>query len=220
MTDAAVYSIVVPTVGRSSLIRLLDALADGRGPGPVELVVVDDRPSADKPLLASIDERRLAVRVVFSGGRGPAAARNVGWRSTSSPWVVFLDDDVVPTAQWRSDLAADLADLPWQVAGSQGRLHVPLPTGRRPTDWERNTAGLMTARWATADLAYRREVLEEVGGFDERFPRAFREDADLGLRVGEAGYLIVQGGRRTDHPVRPAGVGSVLRSRPATPMTC
>jgi histidinol-phosphate phosphatase family protein len=204
MSDAAVYSVVVPTVGRPSLVRLLDALAAGGGPGPADVVVVDDRVSANNPLLASGDERRLPVRVIASGGRGPAAARNAGWRATSSPWVVFLDDDVVPTRQWRTDLAADLADLPWQAGGSQGGIRVPLPTDRRPTDWERNTAGLMTARCATADLAYRREVLEEVGGFDERFPRAFREDADLGLRVGEAGYLIVQGSRRTDHPVRPA----------------
>jgi histidinol-phosphate phosphatase family protein len=202
----ASYSVVVPTVGRPSLVALLDALAAGGGPGPIDVVLVDDRASTDAPLLASGDQRRLPVRVIASGGgRGPAAARNAGWRTTSSPWVVFLDDDVVPTPEWRSDLAADLADLPWQVGGSQGRIHVPLPTHRRPTDWERNTAGLMTARWATADLAYRREVLEELGGFDERFGRAFREDADLGLRVGEAGYLIVQGSRRTDHPVRPAG---------------
>ena len=32
-------------------------------------------------------------------------------------------------------------------------------------------------------MAYRRTALEAVGGFDERFPRAFREDADLALRV-------------------------------------
>lgn len=205
MSDTAVYSVVVPTVGRPSLVRLLDALAASRGPRPAEVVLVDDRHSPDESLLPSGDEERLPVRVISSGGRGPAAARNRGWRSASAPWVVFLDDDVVPSPGWRADLVADLEDQPWQVAGSQGRIHVPLPAGRWPTDWERNTAGLMSARWATADMAYRREALDEVGGFDERFPRAFREDADLGLRVGEAGYLIVQGSRRTDHPVRPTG---------------
>jgi histidinol-phosphate phosphatase family protein len=81
---------------------------------------------------------------------------------------------------------------------------VPLPVHRRPTDWERNVAGLAAARWATADMAYRRRVLVEAGGFDERFPRAFREDADLGLRVVDAGYRIVAGNRTASHPVRPA----------------
>jgi histidinol-phosphate phosphatase family protein len=119
--------------------------------------------------------------------------------------VAFLDDDVVPSATWLADLAADLEGLGPDVGGSQGRIVVPMPGGRRPTDWERNVRGLETARWATADMAYRREALEEVGGFDERFPRAYREDADLGLRVVGAGYRIVRGRRMVTHPVRPAG---------------
>jgi GT2 family glycosyltransferase len=43
-----------------------------------------------------------------------------------------------------------------------------------------------------------------VGGFDERFRRAFREDADLALRVMEAGWTLRRGLRTTRHPVRPA----------------
>jgi hypothetical protein len=136
---------------------------------------------------------------------GPAAARNAGWRAATAPWVAFLDDDVLPGPTWAEDLAADLAGLPPEVAGSQGTLRVPLPAGRRPTDWERNVHGLEGARWATADLAYRRPVLAELGGFDERFPRAYREDADLALRAVRAGYRIARGRRAGTHPVRPAG---------------
>ena len=91
------------------------------------------------------------------------------------------------------------------MAGSQGAIRVPLPRHRRPTDWERNVAGLERARWATADMAYRREALAAVGGFDERFPRAYREDADLGLRLTAAGYRIVRGRRTVLHPVGAAG---------------
>jgi histidinol-phosphate phosphatase family protein len=115
--------------------------------------------------------------------------------------VVFLDDDVIPPPGWRALLAADLAGQGDDVAGSQGRIRVPLPRDRRPTDWERNVAGLERARWATADLAYRRAALVAVGGFDERFPRAYREDADLGLRLAGAGYRIVAGRRWVLHPV-------------------
>src|ERR687885_130646 len=103
-------------------------------------------------------------------------------------------------SEWCAALERDLSELPWDVAGSQGRVRVPLPRGRRPTDWERNVAGLERARWATADMAYRRSVLEELGGFDERFPRAYREDADLALRAIAAGYSLVRGTRTVDHP--------------------
>jgi HAD superfamily hydrolase (TIGR01662 family) len=207
MTEQLLFDLVVPTVGRDSLDRLLAALAAATGPLPGGLLLVDDR-RADRPgpLLRSGPPPRLAGRLRVLRGRaaGPAAARNLGWRRAGAPWVGFLDDDVEPGPTWLADLAADLAGLPPEVAGSQGRLRVPLPAGRRPTDWERNVHGLEAARWATADMAYRRAVLAAVGGFDERFPRAYREDADLALRVVGAGHRIVQGCRLATHPVRRA----------------
>jgi hypothetical protein len=201
------FDVVVPSIGRPSLTVLLDALAAGSGgPLPETIFVVDDRRDAAGPLLATElpESLRDRVRVLASGGRGPAAARNAGWRASRQDWVVFLDDDVVPDLDWRSRVVQDLSGLPDDVAASQGRVRVPLPFDRRPTDWERNVYGLERARWATADMAYRRSVLERVGGFDERFRHAYREDADLALRVMRGGHSIVTGARRVCHPVRPA----------------
>ena len=198
------YTVVIPTIGRPSLGVLLAQCQSG-------VIVVDDRPRgcADLPL-PTLD---IPLRVVRSGGHGPAAARNVGWRAADTEWVAFLDDDVVPGPGWNTQLADDLRRLGPDVGASQGRIEVPLPTGRRPTDFERGTAGLATARWITADMAYRRTALHRVGGFDERFSRAYREDADLALRVIAAGYRIVQGQRRTGHPVRPSGPLASVRAQ-------
>src|SRR3954470_14119820 len=194
-------TVVVPTIGRPSLDVLLDALATAAGPRPAELVLVDDRPTGaplepDRPGLPP-------VRVVRTGGGGPAAARNLGWRTAHTGRIAFLDDDVAPDPDWYEKLADDLAALPADVAGTQGRVRVPLPEDRRPTDWERGTAGLATSSWVTADLAYRRAALAAVGGFDERFPRAFREDSDLALRVMDSGSTLTRGKRWITHPVRP-----------------
>ena len=197
------FDVVIPTSGRQTLARLLEALANGGGPAPERIVVVDDRrePSGPLPLDRASAER---VTVVSTGGRGPAAARNAGWHAAGAEWVAFLDDDVVPARDWGRALMDDLGELPELIGASQGQVEVPLPFGRRPTDWERGTAGLQDARWATADMAFRRSALRAVGGFDERFPRAYREDADLGLRLVRAGYGIERGRRRVLHPVRRA----------------
>ena len=207
---APAYSVVIPSVGRPSLRLLLDALRAGTGPAPAVVVVVDDRRVPDRPLDLPVWD---LLQVVPGPACGPAAARNVGWRATATPWVAFLDDDVRPGPDWPAGLAADLAGLPASVAGSQGRLRVPLPAGRRPTDWERVTAGLATARWATADMAFRRTALVRVGGFDERFRRAYREDADLALRLQAFGWSLAPGARTVDHPVRPASRSVSVRSQ-------
>jgi HAD superfamily hydrolase (TIGR01662 family) len=198
--------VVIPTIGRPCLADCLAALARSRGGEPEEIVVVDDRPDDGPPLDAP-------VRVVRTGGRGPAAARNAGWRETTAPWVVFLDDDVRVTGTWREDLQRDLKNVSPETGGVQGHITVPLPADRPPTDWERGTAGLAGAWWITADMAYRRDALIETGGFDERFPRAFREDADLALRTMDAGWVLTRGERRTVHPVRAASRWASLRAQ-------
>ncbi len=200
------FDVVVPTVGRASLTALLLALDAQAGPLPERLILVDDRadPAPELAVPALSEPLRTRLFVLRTGGRGPAAARNAGWRAGGSPWVAFLDDDVVPASGWLTALERDLRDAPRDVAGSQARLIVPLPHDRPPTDWERNVASLERADWITADMAYRRDALEATGGFDERFRRAFREDTDLALRVRALGLRVERGCRTSLHPVPPA----------------
>jgi histidinol-phosphate phosphatase family protein len=200
----ATADLVIPTIGRPSLAPLLEDLALAEGPLPDHILVVDDRRDPSGPLFCGwLPERvRSRLEVVRSYGRGPAAARNTGWRASTATWIAFLDDDVRPDHDWPAKLAADLALAEADVGAVQGRVRVPLPAARRPTDWERNVGGLEGARWTTADIAYRREALSRLGGFDERFTRAFREDAELALRTVAAGWRITTGERAVRHPVR------------------
>ncbi len=101
----------------------------------------------------------------------------------------------------------------------QGVITVPLPGGRRPTDWERGTAAHARTRWITADMAYRTEALRRVGGFDERFPRAFREDADLALRLLDAGWRIRRGPAPPCTPCAPPPAGPRSTGSACTPTT-
>lgn len=189
--------VVIPTVGRPSLGALLASLAPERDRLGGQVLVVDDRPGGGHLPAPAWAE------VVRGRARGPAAARNDGARAARAAWVAFLDDDVQVTPGWADALLADIAAAGDDGAGVQGMVHVPLPAGRRPTDWERNVAGLERARWATADMAFRLAALEAAGGFDERFGRAYREDADLALRLLGCGWKLARGRRRVIHPVPP-----------------
>jgi histidinol-phosphate phosphatase family protein len=194
------YAVVIPTIGRPGLAKLV-AAADG-DPPPSCIVIADDRRDPSTPL--DLPPTSAPLIVVGTRGRGPAAARNAGWRAADAEWIAFLDDDVVIPDDWCRRLVNDLAGVPDNVAASQARLYVPAPVGRRPTDAERCTLSLSGASWITADMAYRRTALGATGGFDERFPRAFREDADLALRTVRLGYAIAWGERVTTHPLAPS----------------
>lgn len=200
MSGSPRFDVVVPTVGRPSLAALLEGLPAALEPAPGRIIVVDDR---SDPLPPPADGQR--VEILRTAGRGPAAARNAGWRASQAEWVVFLDDDVVLTEHWALQLSHDLRTAGPDVAAVQGRIRVPLPPHRRPTDWERSVAGLETAPWASADIACRRRALLAVGGFDERFRHAYREDSDLAVRLRRGGWRLVRGRREAVHPVGPAG---------------
>ena len=192
------YDVVVPTVGRPSLARTLAGLAAGDGPLPERVIVVDDRRDAAEPLNVDVAplwrERTIVIR---GGGRGPAAARNAGARAGTAEWIAFLDDDVVPPAGWRLALERDIRAAD-DAAATQGRV---MAAGADP---HQIVKGLETAVWITADMAFRRDAFEAIGGFDERFRRAYREDSDLGLRLTAAGERIVTGDRHVSHPVPPS----------------
>jgi GT2 family glycosyltransferase len=203
-------SVVVATLNRPELLgRCLGALFNQTLPlSAYEVIVVDDGPHA--ATMAVVEEwgRRcpsFSLQYLTSlGTHGPAAARNVGWRRALGELIAFTDDDCIPNSDWL--LAGLQAFSNAQVGAAWGRILVPI--GERPTDWERNVAGLERAPCATANCFYRRTVLESVGGFDERFTEAWREDSDLQFGALARGVTIIhQPKALVTHPVRPARWG-------------
>jgi glycosyltransferase involved in cell wall biosynthesis len=186
---------------------LTAVLAQRYDPARVELIVCDDGP--DEATRAAVT--RLAAQhpawtiryVAVTGSQGPAGARNAGWRAARAPFIAFTDDDTQPDPNW---LSSGVAALRAGAAAVSGRIVVPL--GPRPTDYERDAAGLASAEFATANTFARRAALERVGGFDERFTAAWREDSDLQFALLEAGLAVTRADEAIVlHPVRPARWG-------------
>jgi GT2 family glycosyltransferase len=182
-------SVVVPTCGRPDLLqRCLDALERQTLPADAfEIIVVDDTRSR----------------------RGPAAARNTGWRRAASDLIAFTDDDTVPDERW---LERGVAAFGVGVDAVCGRIVMPIPA--TPTDYERNENGLERAEFVTANCFVRRAALEKIGGFDENFRMPWREDSDLQFRLLQASCTIARADDAVVvHPVRPAPWGVSLRQQ-------
>ena len=76
------------------------------------------------------------------------------------------------------------------------------------------TRGLESAEFVTANAFVRRSALLTVGGFDERFQRAWREDSDLQFRLmRDAGPVARSEAPVVLHPVRPERWGVCLRQQ-------
>ena len=208
-------SVIVPTSRRELLLeRCLDALSRQLLPTvDYEVIVVDDGPSHHTRQLAAMWRKRAAARglelryVVNTGAPGPAAARNMGWRLSRAELIAFTDDDTVPSPGW---LRCGLAPFGAGADVVCGRVEIPLPA--RPTDHQREASRLEHAEFATANCFIRRGILAAVGGFDERFRHAWREDSDLYFRLLDRRASIVRAPHAmVIHPVRPVRWGASLR---------
>lgn len=187
-------SIVVPTFNRAdSLERLLCALDDQEPvAGGHEVVVVDDGSTED---VSTVAAGHPHVRLLRQANAGPAAARNRGWRASESDLVAFTDDDTIPSPTWLQDLVRAFHENP-DVAAVGGEI-VPVVPGFL-ADFVQleglvNHGVDMRGRpnyLVTANAAFRRAILVELGGFDESFRGASGEDADLTRRLHDAGHRV------------------------------
>lgn len=142
---------------------------------------------------------------------GPAIARNLGWKAAKSPIIAFTDDDCIPFPDWLTK-GVEAFSASQDIAAVSGRVIMPLP--EIPTDYEYNAAHLETSEFVTANCFYRRDVLLDMGGFDERFTMAWREDSDLFFTLLTHGKTYVCTPEvQVVHPVRPASWGVSIRQQ-------
>ena len=187
---------------------LVDAVAstEAQDPAPHEVVVVIDH--NDDLLIRAIDAFPRARVFANDDARGLSGARNTGVRHATGEIVAFLDDDARARPSWLRALARAFEDP--TVIGAGG-VAVPVWESREPSWipaeflWVVGCSyrGLPLTRAEIrnpigANMAFRRSVLESVGGFADGIGRVGRtplgcEETELSIRARAAtGGRIVQ----------------------------
>lgn len=191
-------TVVVPIRDRADrLDRLLAGLRQ-QGAG-LPVVVVDDA-SRDAAAVAAVAARHRARLVPLTTNVGPAGARNAGLAQVRTPYVAFVDSDVVVTAETLRALAGHFADP--QVAAVGPRVR-GLARNERPRRFERwdvdglsldlGTEPALVRPWSkvgwlpSACLLVRMTDLAE-GAFEA--DRRVGEDVDLVWRLIQAGRHV------------------------------
>lgn len=195
-------SVVIPVLNAARTLPLCLAALGRLDPKPDEVIVVDNGSSdGSQGLLKAFesDHAGWAVRCLLQPKRGASAARNTGINAASGEVIAFTDADCEPDVDWLKRLVVPFQDpavggVAGRIVGATGGsvldLFSSLYTLQSPAQPSLHTTWTPWAGgFPTANLAVRRSLLEQLGGFDEGVT-IYGEDYDLCARLYRRGSAI------------------------------
>jgi glycosyltransferase involved in cell wall biosynthesis len=209
MDSEVAVSVVIPTYNRSALLRdaVRSVLAQDTQV-PFEIVIVDNNSQDDTESVARalINQHPGKVRYVVEREQGNAHARNRGVQTAAGAIIAFIDDDVAVESNWLTTLANALSsrkDLSFVGGKVLPQWTGEPPSWLTPEHWsplalldygpdELIISGESPRGLLTANIAFRREVFEEVGSFSPHLQRVKNmigsmEDTEFLMRVCRSG---------------------------------
>lgn len=207
-------TVVIPTHNRATFLRdTIDSLLRHKQALDYEIVVVDNAPSNDlRECIVNYGQmqEKPQIRYVPEGRIGLHHARHAGARAARSEIIIFIDDDVVVPAEWLSEMVRPFEDS--TVAAVGGKTAGLFPEGKEIPQW---WLSIVRASLSLLDLgdksrpmtppespygcnmAIRRSILEEVGGFNadvfaDKALLRYWGDGEVGLakKLYKKGYKI------------------------------
>ena len=212
-SDEPFVSIIVPSFRRPDVLCLtLRALSSLNYPANKHEVIVVDDGSGDETteVVRAAQAECERVRYREQPNSGVATARNNGARAAAGEYLIFIDDDIVVepdfinhhlrvmrefdrcfvNGRWEftPDFEAALQETPF------GRFRLGIEQWIKQGEPKKPLHGsyLETESATAQNLGVRAEDYWKVGGFDEDFPYAGREDQEFSMRAAKAGYRFIR----------------------------
>jgi glycosyltransferase involved in cell wall biosynthesis len=192
MTQAPTVSVILPTYERPEFLQQAVASVQAQSWTDWELIISDDGSGSDTASLLDRFNREPRVRVIRSSHQGnPGAVRNRALCEARGEYVAFIDsDDLWLPPKLEEQLARLRASRDCQWSYTE---FIRINQDGVSIDYERNPHRILHEGWifkqllelrvgiALPTVMVKRDLLETVGGFDER--QALHEDTDLWLRL-------------------------------------
>lgn len=194
-------SVIIVSHGRTAALkRCLTGVSQLYYPS-FEIVVVADGPSVRMLKNSPLGN---GIKTAQQDAENISLARNAGIALAAGEVVAFIDDDAVPEPTWLTHLAAAFDDDEVAAAGGfvRGRNGISFQwrassvdtTGQRhPIAWKNDLPAVLhppegyAIKTEGTNMAFRREILAGIGGFDPAF-RFFLDETDLNMRLARAGH--------------------------------
>lgn len=198
-------SVVIPTLNRAELLaRTIDSIESQTiSRDRYEVIVVDNNSTDDTQLvLADSSDRYANLRFARQTRPGAAAARNRGLQRAEGDIVLFIDDDIEADPELVESHLKHHRENP--DASVVGTIRTQWESTRDPflrylrdrriyNPYRLGGAKMDFSCYHTGNVSTPRDILNAVGGFDERFAVYGMEDIELGYRLQRIGCRMVSG---------------------------
>ena len=202
-------SLIICSRSPALLGKCLEAIRERTAYSRRELIVVQHVTGEGDAAMEKVITQHNARCIRYVGPFHYSRMNNLAAEAAGGEILVFLNDDVEPLVDsWLSDLIGqvqrpDIGAVGARLLYPSGALqHAGITIGIgdgcghigrgtytcRYWPWLDVTRNVSAVTGAC--LAVRKQVFDEMGGFDDRFP-INHNDVDLCLRIGRAGYRIV-----------------------------
>ncbi len=182
-------SVIVPAYNREALLpNLIEALLQQDYPS--EIIIVDDGSTDNTAQIV----KKYPAKYVYQKNSGPALARNRGVKESHGDIVVFTDSDCIPQKDWISRLMEGFtADDIGAVAGSYNIANPERLLAcciHEEIKLRHLSFKTYIKCFGSYNVAIKRNVFEEVEGFNENYRTASFEDNNLSYKILKAGHKI------------------------------
>lgn len=178
-------SVLIPTLNRYSYLRILLGQLRAQTIKPIEILVVDQTPEADRERLIRQEFTDLPIHWLDLHPAGQCSSRNLGLYKAQGDFILFIDDDdEIPNTLIESHLR-NLSRFRINVSNG---IAFEVDAGPIPIDF---TFLRISNVFPTNNTLIRKEILSRSGLFDLAYDRGQRADGDLGMRVYLSGERMV-----------------------------
>jgi len=190
-------SVVIPTFNRKELLRelILSLFQQSYPKERYEIIVIDNSSTDGTVQLIQEFQQRSPCRLSYykKENKGPAASRNLGIKNASGSIIAFTDSDCTVHSDWLKNAVPYFEEN--EVAFVSGQK---LPKPNQPISFFSPFQEITEENpvYPTLNIFYRRDILNAVGGFDEKFSTTKErpeggEDSELAWRIKRQGWKNV-----------------------------